>query len=120
MRRLSASIALAVLLVAAPTPVRTSSIPLTLCCLNESLALGFITLGYRFRATTSFAVDALGVFDAGGNGFGASGTRSRSVGLWNDTGGLLASARSTFLLMGFGVAGLLAVRRQRASSARKG
>ena len=45
------------------------------------------TLGYQFRVNTSVTVDALGLFDFGGNGLSSS----HAVGLWTDSGTLITS-----------------------------
>lgn len=53
----------------------------------STLGNGPYTLGYSFTASTSFRVQGLGVFDAGGDGF----LEGHDVGLWDGAGNLLAS-----------------------------
>jgi hypothetical protein len=52
-----------------------------------SLANPPFTLGWSFTLSKSYIVDALGLFDSGGDGF----VDSHDIGLWDSTGNLLVS-----------------------------
>jgi len=54
---------------------------------GEFVNTGTWTLGYAFQVNTGITVNALAVFDAGGDGLNVS----HDVGIWNSSGTLLAS-----------------------------
>jgi hypothetical protein len=58
---------------------------------NYSVAFLNATEGFRFSVATPTTIVALGIFDVGSNGL----TNSHEVGLWNETGTLLASLTVT-------------------------
>lgn len=74
----------AAILAASPSLAQTAGVTFS----NYQLGTLPFNLGYAFSLSQNLSVSALGVFDAGGNGFQYGPIQ---VGLWNNSGALLAS-----------------------------